>query len=200
MKSVIFRPYWNVPLSIQIKELIPEIQKDPSYLTKNDYEVTDSSGKMVSSGAVSQGIMEGLRSGKLQIRQRPGPKNALGGVKFVLPNEHDVYLHDTPARELFAKSRRDFSHGCIRLENALELAVWVLHDRPEWTRERVQAAIEGRETIEVPLPQPIPVRIEYQTAAVGEDGSVYFFDDIYGLDEALEEQLTTAGLGPRPRG
>jgi L,D-transpeptidase YcbB len=200
MKDVIFRPYWNVPPSIQVKELIPEIQKDPSYLTENDYEITNSGGKVVSSGAVSQWIMVGLRSGKLQIRQRPGPRNALGGVKFVLPNDHDVYLHDTPARQLFAKSRRDFSHGCIRLENALELAVWVLQDRPEWTRARIQAAIEGGKTIEVPLPQPIPVRIEYQTAAVGEDGSVYFFDDIYGLDEALEEQLTNGGLGPRPRG
>lgn len=90
MKDVIFRPYWNVPLSIQVKELIPEIQKDPSYLTKNDYEITDSGGKVVSSGVVSERIMEGLRSGKLQIRQRPGPKNALGRVKFVLPNDHDV--------------------------------------------------------------------------------------------------------------
>jgi L,D-transpeptidase YcbB len=144
--------------------------------------------------------MEGLRSGKLKIRQRPGPKNALGSVKFVLPNDNDVYLHDTPARQLFARSRRDFSHGCIRLENALELAVWVLRDRSEWTRERIQAAIEGGETTEVSLPQPIPVRIEYQTAAVGEDGSVSFFDDIYGLDEALAEQLTNGGFGPRPRG
>jgi murein L,D-transpeptidase YcbB/YkuD len=199
MKRVIFRPYWNVPLSIQAKELIPEIQKDPSYLSKNDYEVTDSSGKVVSSGVVSREIMAGLRSGKLQIRQRPGPKNALGNVKFVLPNENDVYFHDTPSRRLFARSRRDFSHGCIRLENPRELAFWVLHDRPEWTRERVQAAIEGDDTIEVSLPQPIPVRIEYRTAAA-DDGSVSFFDDIYGLDEALEEQLTNGGFGPRPRG
>jgi murein L,D-transpeptidase YcbB/YkuD len=196
MKYVIFRPYWNVPPSIQRKELVPGIEKDPSYLAKNGYEVTDADGGVVSAGAVSSEVLAGLRDGKLQIRQRPGAKNALGGVKFMLPNPNDVYLHDTPSRRLFSRARRDFSHGCIRLERAADLAVWVLRDRPEWTRDRIEAAMTKRGApLQVNLSHPIPVLIVYQTAVAGDDGSAYFFDDIYGQDDVLDQQLAIPGFG-----
>jgi L,D-transpeptidase YcbB len=201
MQYLIFRPYWNVPPSIQRKELIPDIETDPSYLASNDFEVTDSRGHVVSRGGVSSGILDGLRSGEFQIRQRPGAKNALGGLKFVLPNSNDIYLHDTPTKRLFANARRDFSHGCIRLEKAADLAAWVLQDRPEWTKARILAAMSGGPPArQVNLSQPIPVHIVYQTAVAGEDGKMHFFDDIYGLDAALYRQITTAAPGPRPRG
>jgi murein L,D-transpeptidase YcbB/YkuD len=201
MQYLIFRPYWNVPPSIQHKELIAEIEKDPSYLANNDFEVTDSRGHVVSRGAVSSAVLQGLRSGQLQIRQRPGAKNALGGLKFVLPNSNDVYLHDTPAKALFTRARRDFSHGCIRLEKAADLAAWVLQDHPEWTKARILAAMSsGPPARQINLSEPIPVHIVYQTAVAAEDGKTYFVDDIYGLDEALYRQLTTAAPGPRPRG
>ena len=201
MKHLIFRPYWNVPPSIQHKELIPEIENDVSYLSNNNFEVTNSAGAVVSTGRVSNEILNGLRRGAFQIRQRPGPKNALGGLKFVLPNSHDVYLHDTPSRSLFAHARRDFSHGCIRVEKAAVLAAWVLQDRPGWTKERILAAMSsGALARQVNLSHHIPVHIVYQTTVVGEDGVPHFFDDIYGLDEPLYRQLTNAAPGPHPRG
>ena len=189
IKSVIFRPYWNVPLEIQQEELLPHIEKDPSYLSENSYEVVDRSGKIITDGAVNDEIMEELRSGTLAIRQRPGPKNALGLVKFEFPNQFDIYMHDTPATQLFSRSRRDFSHGCIRVEDPVSLAAWVLRDEPEWTVEKIRTAMNGDETVRANLKKPIPVLILYGTANVLEDGEVRFFDDIYGYDAALERAL-----------
>jgi murein L,D-transpeptidase YcbB/YkuD len=158
--------------------------------------VIDPSGRVVSAGAISSGVLAGLQDGKFQIRQRPGAKNALGGVKFMLPNPNDVYLHDTPSRQLFSRTRRDFSHGCIRLERAVDLAVWVLRDRPAWTRGRIQAAMTaGGPPLQVNLSHPIPVLIVYQTAVAGDDGLAYFFDDIYGQDDVLDQQLISPGSG-----
>jgi murein L,D-transpeptidase YcbB/YkuD len=189
IKSVIFRPYWNVPFGIQQAEIVPHVEKDPSYLAKNAYEVVDSSGRVVSEGTVSDEIEEQLRSGKLAIRQRPGPDNALGLVKFEFPNPYDVYMHDTPAKNLFSRSRRDFSHGCIRVEDPVALAAWILRDKPEWTPENIRTAMDGDETIRVDLKNPMPVLILYSTAVVLEDGEIRFFDDIYGYDVALERAL-----------
>ena len=135
MRCVVFRPYWNVPLSIQRSEMVPKIRKDPPYLTKNDPEVVDRQGQVVGASTVGADTLEQLRSGKLSLRQKPRPKNSLGLVKFLFPNEYNVYLHSTPAPELFEKSRRDFSHGCIRVQDPVRLAVWVLGDKPEWTGE-----------------------------------------------------------------
>lgn len=133
-----------------------------------------------------------LRSGAL--RQRPGPRNALGLVKFGLPNAHNVYLHDTPARELFRRARRDFSHGCIRVEDPVRLASWVLREREGWTTARIEAAMRGPESQRVALPRPFPVLILYGTAVVAEDGAVRFFEDIYGHDAALERALAARRL------
>jgi L,D-transpeptidase YcbB len=189
IKSVIFRPYWNVPRSILRAELIPHLEKDPSYFIENSYEVVDRNERVVSEGAVSEDIEEQLRLGKLQVRQRPGPENALGLLKFEFPNPYSVYMHGTPATQLFSRLRRDFSHGCIRVEDPVKLAEWVLRDMPEWTGDRIREAMNGEETFEVKLDKPIPVLILYSTVVVLEDGVVRFFDDIYGLDASLEQAL-----------
>ena len=121
LDTVIFRPYWNVPLSIQRKELLPQIKRDPSYISKNDFELVTPKGAVVPEDAVSDTMLSQLRSGTLRLRQRRGPKNSLGLIKFVFPNEYDVYMHDTPAKSLFGRARRDFSHGCIRVEDPVAL-------------------------------------------------------------------------------
>jgi murein L,D-transpeptidase YcbB/YkuD len=210
MTHVIFRPYWDVPLSIQRGELVPKIAKDPTYLAANDYEIVNSRREVVSAGAVSADMLAQLRSRKLFIRQIPGDKNALGPVKFLFPNEYNVYLHGTPAKSLFSKSRRDFSHGCIRVEKPEELALWVLRGVPGWDMDHIREAENGAESRRVNLDKPIPVLIVYGTAVVREGGEVFFFDDIYGHDAALEQLLdhgypysgwqpTSAARDRRPR-
>ena len=189
MEYVVFRPYWEVPYSIIKGEMIPHISRDPDYLTKNELEIADGKQNVVSNGSVTPDMVEELRAGKLFIRQKPGPKNALGLVKFLFPNSYNVYMHDTPATELFSRSRRDFSHGCIRLEHPADLAAWVLRDNPGWTPERIRAAMNGTETQQVKLAHPIPVLIVYGTVIVLDDGLVHFYDDIYGHDAALEKAL-----------
>jgi L,D-transpeptidase YcbB len=189
MRYLIFRPYWEVPLSIQRAELIPKIERDRNYLASNDFEVVNSDGDFVTDGTVSADVLSGLRSGALNIRQKPGPKNSLGLVKFIFPNSYNVYLHGTPAVELFSKARRDFSHGCIRVENPVALAAWVLRDRPEWDVARIQAVMNGNQTMQVNLKQPIPVLIIYTTGVVQPNGEVRFFQDIYDEDASLKKAL-----------
>jgi L,D-transpeptidase YcbB len=190
MKYIVFRPYWNVPPSIQRSEIVPSIQRDRMYLAKKNFEVTDASGKIVSTGAVSDEVLQGLRSGRLMVRERPGPKNSLGLAKFIFPNSYNVYLHGTPAQSLFGQSRRDFSHGCIRLESPADLAAWVLRDKPEWTADRIKAAMNtGRDNQQINFTNPIPILILYVTAVVDESGEVFFYNDIYGLDKSLDAVL-----------
>jgi L,D-transpeptidase YcbB len=190
MKYVVFRPYWNVPPSIQRSEIVPAIQKDRMYLAKKGFEVTNSKGDVIPSTPVSDDLLQKLRSGALMVRQKPGDKNALGLAKFIFPNTHNVYLHGTPAQSLFAVSRRDFSHGCIRTENPAALAAWVLRGDPQWTPERIKAAmISGPDNQQVNLKTPIPVLILYITAVVEENGDIWFFHDIYGFDRSLEAVL-----------
>jgi len=213
MREVVFRPYWYVPLSIQRAELMPKLDKDASYLAKNRYEVITPQGAVVTNGTVDEATLAQLRAGKLRIRQIPGPENALGLVAFMFPNPYDVYLHSTPAKVLFERSRRDFSHGCIRAEKPEPLAEWVLSRQPGWTPQRIADAMNGDKTMHVALGQPIPVLIVYATAVVLGSGEVRFFPDIYGLDSELAELLakgypysaaapaaaTSGGRGPRPR-
>ncbi len=189
MQYVVFRPYWSVPYSIAKAEFLPRIARDPDYLAKKGFEVVNSRQEIVSSGTVSSDVLAQLRTGKLFIRQTPGPKNSLGLVKFIFPNSYNVYMHDTPAQEFFAKSRRDFSHGCIRLERPADLAGWVLRDNPGWNIDRVRTAMDGSPNQQVNLSNPIPVLIVYATVIVTEDGLVHFYDDIYGHDAALEKVL-----------
>ena len=195
MEEVIFRPYWNVPPSILRHEIVPKLIRDPGYLRQQSMEIVGESGRTPiepTPNAIAQ-----LGAGTLRVRQRPGPQNSLGLVKFVFPNEENVYMHGTPARELFARSRRDFSHGCVRVEEPVGLAAWALRDQPEWPRDRIEAAMAGTQTIEVKLTRPIQVILFYTTAAVvPENGSIWFADDIYHhdarLDRALSESQTHA--------
>ncbi len=198
MSYLIFRPYWNVPLAIQRGEIVPKIKKDPDYLAKNQFEVVDQHGKVVSTGAVTDAQLAQLNTGALNVRQRPGPKNSLGLAKFVFPNEHNVYLHSTPAQELFSRTRRDFSHGCIRVEDPAGLADYILHGYGGWTKDKIVDAMNnGPDSQQVNLPQKRPVVIIYATAVVLPDGEVKFFQDIYGHDAHLEKALA-AGY-PRAR-
>lgn len=189
MQYVVFRPYWNVPYSIARAEFFPRMAKDPDYLEKKGFEVVDSRQKVVASGVVSSEIFEQLRAGKLFVRQKPGPKNSLGLVKFIFPNSYSVYMHDTPEQKFFSKSRRDVSHGCIRLERPADLAVYVLRDNPGWNMERIRAAMQSGDNRQVNLTTPIPVLIVYGTVVVRDDGLVHFYDDIYGHDVTLDKVL-----------
>jgi L,D-transpeptidase YcbB len=190
MKYIVFRPYWNVPYSITRSEIIPALEKDSGYLARKGFEVTDQSGRVITSSGASADVIAQLRAGKLLVRQKPGPSNSLGLIKFIFPNANNVYLHSTPAQSLFAQSRRDFSHGCIRLEKPAELASWLLQDQPKWTLAAVNAAMQsGPDNQQVYLSRPVPVVIIYLTAVVEENGEIYFFNDIYGHDRSLNAVL-----------
>jgi murein L,D-transpeptidase YcbB/YkuD len=189
MRYVEFSPYWNVPRSILRNELLPMLARDASYLARNDMELVATRGGGGVTTTVDRSTLAGLAAGDLRMRQRPGAKNALGGVKFVLPNEMGIYLHATPARELFERTRRDFSHGCIRVGDPEGLARFVLHDQPEWTDERIVAAMKAGTTATVRLTTTVPVVVFYTTAIVDNDGRALFLADIYGHDRRLDEAL-----------
>ncbi len=190
MGEVIFRPYWNVPGSILRHEVLPKLERDPDYLRREDMEIVRGTGDNALRVNLTADTLAGLRQGLLRVRQRPGPKNALGLIKFVFPNREDVYMHGTPAQALFAKNRRDFSHGCVRVADPVDLAEWVLRDRSDWTRDQILAATRGTQTIHVRLPRPIQVILFYTTAAVmPEDGAIHFADDIYRHDARLDQAL-----------
>jgi murein L,D-transpeptidase YcbB/YkuD len=144
---------------------------------------------VVATDTITAYLLDQVRAGKLSVRQRPGPNNALGLIKFEFPNEYSIYMHDTPARILFSLSERDFSHGCIRLEKPAELAAWVLRDNPGWDIENIRAAMNGDKTREVRLAHPIPVRIVYATVIVLQGGVARFYDDLYGQDAELDRAL-----------
>lgn len=188
MKFVELNPYWNVPRSIERNEILAKLAANPAYLDKNDMELVPRVG-----GAPLQSIdaaaIAGLRAGAYRIRQRPGEQNALGAVKFVMPNPMSIYLHSTPTRALFARSRRDFSHGCIRVEHPLELAEFVLADPVKWPVAAIDAAIGNGKNQWVKLPATVQVVLFYATAMVERDGRVMFYDDIYKLDPQLSQAL-----------
>jgi murein L,D-transpeptidase YcbB/YkuD len=180
LRTVVFRPYWSVPMTIQRGEIAPKLAKDPGYLARNNYEITDGTT------SINADTIARIRTGALRLRQKPGPSNALGLVKFFFPNDNNVYLHSTPQQSLFARSRRDFSHGCIRVENPEALAAFFLG----WTPEKVRAAMNGkRDDNYVRLAESVNVRILYATAVARADGQVHFFDDIYGHDVELAKVL-----------
>jgi L,D-transpeptidase YcbB len=189
MEYVIFRPYWNVPTSIIKNEIVPALRRNPRYLRTHHMEAVNSHGEVVSRDAAGSAIVRQLKAGNLELRQQPGPWNALGLLKFILPNQYSVYLHGTPDRNLFQRPRRDFSHGCIRVEDPPALAAWVLRENPGWTPAKIQAAMRGTQSLQVNLKHTLPVLVLYGTAFVEEDGTVNFFDDIYSLDVALEKAL-----------
>lgn len=195
MDHVIFRPYWHVPYNITHNEILPQARKDDTYLSDNGYEAVDSRGNVVSGRNVD---LDEVASGRYRIRQRPGRSNALGLVKFMFPNAHSIYLHDTPADYLFERRERDFSHGCIRLEDPVRFAEYVLGPQG-WTPDRIRAALAAENRERVDLEEPIPVYLMYLTVFVSDEGRVSFRKDLYGYDEALEDALADHARQTRNR-
>jgi murein L,D-transpeptidase YcbB/YkuD len=195
MDAVVLSPYWNIPTSIAVQEVIPDARRDPGYLDRNEIRVL-SGGRVVSPGNVNWSRFD---AASYRLRQDPGPANPLGGVKFVFPNRYNVYLHDTPARSLFAEPTRAFSHGCMRIEKPLELADYLLGPLG-WDRGEIDRAIARRVERAVPLPEPVPVHVLYQTAWVDGEGTVQFREDLYGHDRTLAEALEggTGRVSERP--
>jgi murein L,D-transpeptidase YcbB/YkuD len=189
MRYIVFRPYWDVPASIMRKEYLARLRADPDWATRNGYELVAGPGDDARPVASSAQSVEALARGELRLRQLPGPANALGLAKFMFPNRHNVYLHGTPAQSLFAATRRAFSHGCIRVEDPVQLAEFLLRDEPAWNRDRIIAAQQGTGPVRVNLAQPVRVMILYATALATEAGEVLFFDDLYGHDARLLRQL-----------
>ncbi|HET9837036.1 MAG TPA: L,D-transpeptidase family protein [Candidatus Angelobacter sp.] len=192
IESLTFRPYWNIPPQLQKEEIVPWLRQDAHYLYKNHMEVVNASGHVVTSDAVTPALLQQLDTGKLAVRQQPGDGNVLGLVKFVFPNRDGIYLHGTYDTDLFNSYRRDFSHGCIRVEHPQAMASWVLRNYPEWTPTKVEDAMVGDQSITVKLSSPLPLLVIYNTAMVEENGDVRFSDDIYGQDAAMERALATA--------
>jgi L,D-transpeptidase YcbB len=184
MKYLVFRPYWSVPVDIAKKELVPHIQANRGYLASKNFEVTNNKGVVQTDYTARQ-----VSQGAVMVREKPGPKNSLGLVKFIFPNQYDIYLHSTPAVSLFERSRRDFSHGCIRVQKPADLAVWVLQGQNgDWDLDKVEDAMNnGPDNHTVSLKTPLPIVIFYLTAIVDEDGQPHFFDDIYGYDEDMQK-------------
>lgn len=189
MDAVIFRPYWDVPASITRRELLPQLQHNPLLLEQQHMELVTNDARALPQPLNPQSLAA-LGAGQLRLRQQPGADNALGLIKFVLPNRYDVYLHSTPSQRLFAEPRRAFSHGCVRVSEPAALAAAVLEGAAgDWTEQKVRAAMEGDATFRVPLAHPVHVLIVYGTAIASEDGAVHFFNDLYGFDARLERLL-----------
>ena len=172
LNQVVFSPHWNVPPSIVQKEILPEMEKNPNYLEKENMEIT---------GHDEDGLPE--------IRQKPGGKNALGKVKFLFPNSFNIYFHDTPAKDLFNRSKRAFSHGCIRLSDPERMANYLLRNDPDWPPEKIDQAMNSGKEKFVKLKDPIPVFVTYYTAWVDEYGQMNFREDIYGHDAKLAQKM-----------
>ena len=189
MTQVVFSPQWHVPKSIMLKEILPAATKDTGYLAKHNYELTTSNnGKVLPAtprnvARIGTGVM---------VRQKSGDDNSLGKVKFLLPNPYDIYLHDTPSRSLFSRVRRDFSHGCVRLGDPMAMARYVLGSQPVWTDAKITEAMNSGIEQFVRVPKPIPVLIVYQTAVADADGTMHFFNDVYGHDRTLSDALEKA--------
>jgi L,D-transpeptidase YcbB len=193
MRYLIFRPYWNVPQDIVEKELLPHIRESGvGYLASHNFEVTDSKGNVLTGFTAEQ-----VAHGGVLVREKPGPKNSLGLVKFMFPNPYDIYLHSTPATELFNQTRRDFSHGCVRVQKPEDLAVWVLNKSGtpgpasgQWDLDHVHDDMaNGPDNRQTNLKTPIPIVIFYVTAIAAEDGHIHFFNDLYGYDQKLQQVL-----------
>ncbi|CAN7449742.1 L,D-transpeptidase family protein [Massilia sp. LjRoot122] len=187
MRYLEFNPYWNVPRSIEVGEIVPKLVRNPAYLRQNDMELVSTGGQLLpAAGAETISL---IRSGAVRVRQRPGAMNVLGEVKFAMPNPMNIYLHSTSAKELFSRARRDLSHGCIRVARPAELAQFVLADPVEWSAARVAAAMRPGPTRRVVLGEPVTVILFYATAVTDRQGRALFADDIYRSDPALLQRL-----------
>ncbi|MEO6327364.1 MAG: L,D-transpeptidase family protein [Ginsengibacter sp.] len=171
LSQIVFSPYWNVPPSIVKNEIMPKMAGNPNYLSEQNMEVTGTEGDLP------------------VVRQLPGEKNSLGKVKFLFPNSFDIYFHDTPAKSLFSKDKRAYSHGCIRLSDPLKMAEYLLKDDSEWTSEKIVEAMNSGNEKFVRVKDPVPVFITYYTAWVDENNQLNFRDDIYKRDADIAKKL-----------
>ena len=186
LSTIVFSPYWNVPQSIIINEMLPILQRNPGYLNSKNMEVLKD-GKVIDPYSVKWNeITEPV---PYQIRQKPGPDNSLGHIKFLFPNQYSIYLHDTPSRNLFQTTDRSYSHGCIRLAEPVKLAEFLLRDDPSWTSESIEEAMYSGEEKFVKLKSKVPVFIGYFTAWVDRSGKLNLRDDIYDHDAKLSAEL-----------
>ncbi|SHG71549.1 Murein L,D-transpeptidase YcbB/YkuD [Kaistia soli DSM 19436] len=188
MESIVVNPSWNIPASITMKEMLPKARQDPSYLSRNGYQVLAKVGGKVVPVSPSSVDWSTASARNIQIRQVPGDDNALGSIKFLFPNEHSVYLHDTPSKSLFQRDARAFSHGCVRVQNPLDFADVLLGYEGGWTKQRLRKMIGGRESW-VKLPKKIPIHITYFTAFVDDAGKLQTRPDIYGYNARVERAL-----------
>lgn len=190
MTHVILNPWWEVPRRLAVRDKLPQFQRDPGAAVRLGFEAVDAAGRRIDVASIDWKAYSPAYF-PFRLRQRPGPDNALGEVKLMFPNPHDVYLHDTPARGLFARARRDFSSGCIRVEDALGLAEWVL-EGTGWDRARIDAVVATDTPTEVRLAAPLPVHLVYRTAALDAGGRVRLIADPYSRDPALVAALERA--------
>ncbi|MCF6402079.1 L,D-transpeptidase family protein [Chitinophaga filiformis] len=188
MKYVVFSPYWNVPPGIMVHEVLPAMKRNAGYLARQNMEVVTGSGSPVNPGSLNWAKYTGGNFPYI-IRQKPGGKNALGKVKFLFPNEYNIYLHDTPSKGLFGESKRTFSHGCIRVSEPQRLAEWLLRKDSAWTEQKIVAAMNGNKEKFITLKEKVPVYIGYFTAFIDSDGRLNFRDDVYGHDARLAATL-----------
>jgi murein L,D-transpeptidase YcbB/YkuD len=198
MSTIVFSPYWNIPDSIVTGETAPAAARDPKYLSKHHIEilrVTSSGSTPVSPNNVNWNDAAELR--QLAFRQLPGPDNALGHVKFLFPNKYDVYLHDSPADELFARPGRALSHGCVRVEEPETLAKYVMRGDADWPEDKILAAMNSGVEKHVKLKQTLPVHIVYFTTFVDPNGGLHFLTDIYGYDARQLSSRPSADLTRR---
>lgn len=186
LRFIEFSPYWNVPLSIARSEVVPRILREPGYYSRQGFEFVAADGQIIT--ALSMEYLESVRQGRMRIRQRPGSRNALGDIKFIFPNKDSIFLHHTPGISLFDKERRDLSHGCIRVEDPVGLAKFVLQYDPVWGEERIRQAMSSGVSSTLRLREPVQVVLAYNTVQV-KDGRVHFFEDIYGQDKLLDQAL-----------
>ena len=198
IKYVVFNPYWTLTPSIARNETLPKLKKDPQYLKKQNMRLFQGWGAdavELDATTIDWGNVSKKEMNKYRVRQDPGPKNALGTLKLVFPNKYNVYLHDTPAHNLFKQEKRAFSHGCIRMDRPAEMAAWVLGGEANgWTVARVNEIVASRKRQVVNLDKPVPVYILYRTAFVDpQDGALHFYDDLYGRDKLLANALFGAG-------
>jgi len=201
MAYLVFNPSWNVPHGVLVRKILPKIKKDPAYLSKNHFELIRGwkeplvviNPESVDWSRIHADNFPG------RLLQKPGPWNALGRVKFMFPNRFSVYLHDTPDRDLFRRTTRAFSSGCIRVQNPIELAAFVLKNNPSWDRPRIEEVLANGKTTAVPVQDDVTVHLVYWTFWVGEDGEPHYSRDIYDRDGVLWNALRAAPGSPSTR-
>jgi len=193
LKSVVFNPTWSVPHSIASEEMLPKIKQDPDFFHRGGYRLSDREGNPVDPAEVDWSAYS-IRHFPFRLVQQPGPQNQLGKIKFMIPNPYSVCMHDTPARSLFASTNRARSHGCIRVDDPLTFAEFVLRNEG-WTRKEIDSQIESGNTKTIALANPLPVYVLYMTAEVDDLGRIHFYDDLYGRDARILQELDRPAPG-----